>query len=116
MSITIAPRIINGIVVLDMAGRLDLKGAGIYSDNILGLLFQGKERVVLNLEKVCYIDSSGVGQLVASFKRIRNRGGQLKLLDPSKQVRDVLRRTKLDTAFEVFQVEADAIRSFFQND
>jgi anti-sigma B factor antagonist len=75
-------------------------------------LTQGNKKILLNLGEVSYIDSSGIGELVSGFTSVANQGGQLKLLNLTKRVRDLLQITKLYTVFEVYDEEATAIRSF----
>ena len=72
----------------------------------------GKKKIVLNLAKVDYIDSSGMGELVSSFTTVRNSGGELKLLSLTKKVRDVVQVTKLYTIFDIKDDEFTAIKSF----
>jgi anti-sigma B factor antagonist len=73
---------------------------------------QGNKKLLLNLGDVSYIDSSGIGELVSGFTSVANQGGQLKLLNLTKRVKDLLQITKLYTVFEVYDEEAAAIRSF----
>ena len=72
----------------------------------------GKKKLLLNLAEVSYIDSSGIGEMVSGFTTVTNQGGQVKLLNLTKRVKDLLQITKLYTVFEVFEDEAAAVRSF----
>ena len=72
----------------------------------------GQKKMLLNLAEVSYIDSSGIGELVSGFTTVTNLGGQVKLLNLTKRVKDLLQITKLYTVFEVFEEEPAAIRSF----
>ena len=72
----------------------------------------GNRKLLLNLADVSYIDSSGIGEMVSGFTSVTNQGGQLKLLNLTKRVKDLLQITKLYTVFEVFDDEAAAVRSF----
>ncbi len=72
----------------------------------------GHKKLLLNLAEVSYIDSSGIGEMVSGFTTITNQGGQVKLLNLTKRVKDLLQITKLYTVFEVFDDEATAVRSF----
>ena len=73
---------------------------------------KGQKKILLNLGEVSYIDSSGIGELVSGFTTVTNSGGQLKLLNLNKRVKDLLQITKLYTVFDVHEDEAGAIRSF----
>ena len=72
----------------------------------------GHKRIILNLGDVSYIDSSGIGELVSGFTTVKNQGGELKLLNLTKKVHDLLQITKLYTVFDVHSDEQAAIRSF----
>jgi anti-sigma B factor antagonist len=73
---------------------------------------KGQKKILLNLGEVSYIDSSGIGELVSAFTTVTNGGGQLKLLNLTKRVKDLLQITKLYTVFDVHDSEVTAIRSF----
>jgi anti-sigma B factor antagonist len=73
---------------------------------------KGQKKILLNLGDVSYIDSSGIGELVSGFTTVTNQGGQLKLLNLTKRVKDLLQITKLYTVFDVHDDEAGAVRSF----
>jgi len=73
---------------------------------------KGQKHILLNLGEVSYIDSSGIGELVSGFTTVTNSGGQLKLLNLNKRVKDLLQITKLYTVFDVHEDEASAVRSF----
>jgi anti-sigma B factor antagonist len=113
MSARLTVREVDQVTVVDAAGRMTLgEGARSMRDKIAELLKAGKSKILLNLGKVSYIDSSGIGELVAAFTSVKNRGGQLKLLNLTKNVEGLLQITKLYTVFEVFDSEVTAIRSF----
>jgi anti-sigma B factor antagonist len=76
------------------------------------LLTKGKKKILLNLGDVEYIDSAGIGELIQSFTTIRNRGGQMKLVNLNKRVQDLLVMTNLHKVFEIHDDEAGAIKSF----
>lgn len=76
------------------------------------MVAKNQNKILLNLADVTYIDSSGIGELVSGYTTVTNTGGQLKLLNLNKRVKDLLQITKLYTVFEVKEDEADAIRSF----
>jgi len=106
-------RQMDQVVVLDLAGQMKLgEGASILRDTVKDLLAKGQKRILVNLGEVNYIDSSGVGELVAAFTSARNQGGDLKLLNLTKKIRDLLQITKLYTVFDVFDDESTAITAF----
>src|SRR4029077_16265108 len=113
-------RQIGDVAILDLSGRLSLGEAlafGPGSGVVLGqaireLNKKGKKKIVLNLAGVTYVDSSGVGQLMGALMTARNQGGDLKLLKPSSQVRNLLTITKLTGVFDIHDDEAAAIESF----
>lgn len=113
-------RQIEDVTILDLKGRLSLGealafGPGsdlILVDAIRKLGEKGQKKIVLNLAGVKYVDSSGVGQLVGALTSARSQGVSLKLINPVKQVEDLLRMTKLYTVFDIKENEAAAINSF----
>jgi anti-sigma B factor antagonist len=106
-------RKIDGVSIVDLAGRITIgEGTIFLKDAVRNLLQRNEKRIVLNLADVSYIDSSGIGELVSSFTTVGNQGGKLKLLNLTKKVHDLLSITKLLTVFEVFSDEAEAIQSF----
>ncbi|MGC9971766.1 MAG: STAS domain-containing protein [Bryobacteraceae bacterium] len=113
MSAKLSPRQVGDVIVVDVSGRITLgEGSSNLREGIRGLLTQGNKKILLNLGEVSYIDSSGIGELVSGFTSVTNQGGQLKLLNLTKRVRDLLQITKLYTVFEVYDEEAAAVRSF----
>jgi len=106
-------RQIDGVTVLDLSGRITLgEGSVILRDTIRDLIGRGQRKILLNLGDVSYIDSSGIGELVSAFTTVRNQGGELKLLNLTKKVHDLLQITKLYTVFDIKDDEATAIKSF----
>jgi len=98
---------------MDLSGRITLgEGSVMLRDQIRELLGKGEKKILLNLGDVTYIDSSGIGELVSAFTTVRNQGGELKLLNLTKKVHDLLQITKLYTVFDVKDDEASAIRAF----
>jgi anti-sigma B factor antagonist len=81
-------------------------------DRVVDLLDKGSHAIVLNLEKVTYMDSAGIGELVACYKRAKEKGGTVKLLNPSGKVLDLLTLTKLEEVFETYRQEQEAVGSF----
>lgn len=112
MSMTLNPRRLDDIVILDLSGRITIgEGTLMLRDQIHRLLGAGETKFLLNLADVDYIDSSGLGELVSSFTTVRNKGGQLKLLNLTRRVRDLLQITKLLTVFEAFDNETEALKT-----
>src|SRR5947209_11555530 len=113
MSMVLNPRRLDDVVILDLSGRITMgEGTLVLRDRIQKLLTAGDRKFLLNLADVDYIDSSGLGELVTSFTTVRNQGGQLKLLNLTRRVHDLLQITKLLTVFDVHEDEAKAISSF----
>jgi anti-sigma B factor antagonist len=106
-------REVGPITIVDLSGRIALgEGSALLRKTVRDLLDGGKNRIVLNLGDVNYIDSSGIGELVSGFTAVRNRSGELKLLNLTKKVNDLLQLTKLFTVFDVYSDEGTAVRSF----
>ena len=113
MSMKASQREVDGVTVVDLSGRITLgEGSVLLRDSIRDLIAKGSKRILLNLGDVTYIDSSGIGELVSAFTTVRNQGGELKLLNLTKKVHDLLQITKLYTVFDVKDDEATAIQSF----
>lgn len=109
----IAEREVDGIVILDMAGRLVLdQGDAAFRDWIADLVTRGRTQIILNLRDVSYIDSAGVGVMVAKLLSVRRAGGDIKLLHLTPRSNRVMTITKLLTVFEAYTDEQEAIRSF----
>jgi anti-sigma B factor antagonist len=99
--------------ILDLSGRVTLgEGLGDLRDSIREALSGTRKNIVLNLGEVSYIDSSGLGQLIGSYATVRERGGQMKLVNLQKKVVDLMQITKLLTVFETYNTEAAALASF----
>src|SRR5579863_2139790 len=113
MPLAIESREVAHVSILDVKGRIVL-GDEIHQlrDAVRELLEQGKKKIILNLAEVDYIDSSGVGELVSAFTTVRGSGGELKLLNLSQKVQDVLYVTKLYTVFDIRDDEFTAVKSF----
>jgi anti-sigma B factor antagonist len=103
----------NGVVVLDLRGKITLgEGDELLKDKVNSLVNQGFKKIVLNLADVPYIDSAGLGEIVRTYTTVSRQGGSLKLLNLTKRITDLLSITKLLTVFETFESEGDAVRSF----
>ena len=106
-------RQVDGVTVVDLSGRITLgEGSVVLRDQVRDLLAKGQKKILLNMAEVTYIDSSGIGELVSAFTTVRNQSGELKLLNLTKKVHDLLQITKLYTVFDVKDDEAAAISSF----
>lgn len=113
VSAIVKTRQIDGISIVDVSGRITLgEGSSSVRDALRDLISKGEKKVLLNLSEVSYIDSSGIGELVAGYTTISNQGGTLKLVGLNKRVKDLLQITKLYTVFDVHEEEAHALRSF----
>ena len=113
MSVKLSTRQVGDVSVVDVAGRITLgEGSSALRDLLKDMVGKGQKKILLNLGEVTYIDSTGIGELVSAFTSIANQGGQLKLLNLAKRVKDLLQITKLYTVFDVHDDEAGAIRSF----
>ena len=116
MTMKVTTRQVDGVTILDLSGRITLgEGSVQLRDAVRDLLTKGQKHILLNLGDVNYIDSSGIGELVSAYTTARNQGGELKLLNLTKKVHDLLQITKLYTVFDVKDDEASAIKSFSKN-
>ncbi|HET8550338.1 MAG TPA: STAS domain-containing protein [Bryobacteraceae bacterium] len=116
MSLAIAQRTKEGIVILDLKGRLVVgEPVAALREKIRQLAEAGSVNVTLNLEYVDYIDSTGLGCMVICYTTMQKAGGALKILNLSRRNIELLVLTKLSTVFEVFNDEQDAVNSFFPN-
>jgi len=106
---------ISEVTLLNLKGKITI-GAGDVAlrNHIEDLLEQGRNRIVLNMARVSYIDSSGTGELVSCFTKVRKANGKLKLLNISQKIQDILQIAQLFSIFEVFTDEAEAVGSFIE--
>ena len=101
------------VTILDCSGRITLgEGTMTVRNAVRDLLKANNNKIVLNLAEVNYIDSSGIGELVSSFTTVTNQGGELKLLNLTKKLQELLAITKLLTVFESFNDEETAVGSY----
>ena len=113
MSLDLSTRQSDGIAIIDLRGRITLgEGSVTVRNAVHDLLAKGQKSILLNLGDVNYIDSSGIGELVSAFTAAKKQGGELKLLNLTKKVHDLLQITKLYTVFDVKDDEASAVKSF----
>ena len=101
------------VTVIDLNGKITIgEGDVILRETVDKVLKEDAKKILLNLAKISYMDSAGIGELVACYKRAREQGGELKLLNPSGKVFDLLQLTKLEEIFETHRDEAEAVKSF----
>jgi len=113
MSMTLGTRDVSGVTIVDLSGKITLGEGGVtLREEVRKLLADGSKKIVLNLGEVNYIDSSGLGELVSAYTAVKNAGGELKLINLTSKVRDLLVITKLVTVFDVKDNEASAVASF----
>lgn len=113
MALRMTDRDVSGVVVLDIEGRIVLgEESNSFREKVKSLLAAGHKKIVLNLANVTYIDSAGLGTLVAIFHSARTQGATLKLANLGSKFREVLQVTRLLTVFDTYDNEAAAIQSF----
>jgi anti-sigma B factor antagonist len=109
----LSERAVGGVVILDLNGKLTLDdGAQLLKDKVQSLVFQKQLQLIVNLADVPYIDSGGLGYLVACYTTVTRAGGRLTLVNVSKRNHDLLSITKLVAIFETFDSEGSAIESY----
>lgn len=113
MALKMTDRDVQGVNVLDIEGRIVLgEESNSFRERVKGLLAAGKKKIVLNLANVSYIDSAGLGTLVAAFHSARSQGATLKLANLGSKFKEILQVTKLITVFDTYDNETAAIQSF----
>jgi anti-sigma B factor antagonist len=113
MSLEVQTRQVDsGVTVVAPTGRLDVAGAPALKDAISEALKNGQPRVVLDLEGVSFVDSTGLGSVIAALKQIRSSQGDLRLAAPNQQVRVVLELTTLDRVFPYYSTVEEALTGF----
>lgn len=109
----ISGRTVAGISILDVSGRITIGDGGVVlREAVQQLIQEGSQKILLNLGDVGYMDSLGIGELVRAFTAVRRHGGQLKLVNPSKRVRELLEMTRLSAIFDTQPDEVTAMNSF----
>jgi anti-sigma B factor antagonist len=109
----VAERQAGDVAILDLNGAIRIGAGGVeLRDAIRRLTGEGKKKILLNLRGVSYIDSTGIGELIANFTTITREGGQLKLLNLTEKIQNLLVITKLLTVFDVYEDEPTALNSF----
>lgn len=113
MALRMTNREVDGITVVQLEGRIVLgEESNALRERVKSLLADSKLRIVLNMKDVTFIDSAGLGTLVAAFHSAKSQGAMLKLANLGHKFQEVLQVTKLVTVFEVFDSEGAAIQSF----
>ena len=103
----------QSVTIVDLDGNLTIGGGDVMLRNLTVQLLQNdRKQIVLNMAGVAYMDSAGIGELVACYKRAKEKDGTVKLLNPSGKVYDLLQLTKLEDVFDTFKNEQEAINSF----
>jgi len=103
----------NGVTIIEPKGKITIgEGDLILRDEITKNLSEEKKKLVLDLGGVSYMDSAGVGELVSVYTSVKNRGGELKLANLTKKIKDLLTITQLMTIFDTYENVGDAIGSF----
>ena len=109
----IEDRLVNDVTILDVSGKITIGEGSIEVRNrVRRLLEEGKKQILLNLGNVSYVDSSGIGELVSCYTTVTNQGGQLKLLNLTKKMQELLAITKLLTVFDTYNDEGAALSSY----
>jgi anti-sigma B factor antagonist len=113
VALKLTNREVNGVSVVALEGRIVLgEESNALREKVKSLLAGGKKNIVLNMDNVTYIDSAGLGTLVASHHSAKTQGAALKLSNLGSKFQEVLQVTKLLTVFDVYDSETAAIRSF----
>lgn len=113
MKMQTSVRQIADITIVDVSGRITLgEGNIMLRETVRELMEKGSNKILLNLHEVGYVDSSGIGELVKSYTTVRNQGGQMKLVNLSQRLHDLLQMTKLYAVFDIQADEASALQSF----
>ena len=113
MTIQASTRLVDGVAIVDISGQLRL---GEVTEKLRAVVQQlvrdGYTKILLNMNGVVHIDSSGIGELMMNYTTLRNQGGELKLMNLNKNVRNLLQVTRLYTVFDVHDDQASALKSF----
>jgi anti-sigma B factor antagonist len=116
MQMTTSTRQVGVVTIVDISGRIVLgEESAALRVLVCDLLSKEHKKILLNLGDVNYIDSSGLGHLVSAFTSVRKQEGELKLLNLTNKVHDLMQITRLYTVFEILEDEALAVKSFGQS-
>ncbi len=106
-------RAVDGVTILDMHGKMLIgEGDELLREKINSLVENGTAKIVLNLAEVPYVDSAGLGEIVRCYTTVSRKNGELKLLNLTKRIHDLLSITKLLTVFDTYEDEAEVVKSF----
>jgi anti-sigma B factor antagonist len=109
----IEERVVGNVTILDLKGKITLgEGDEALKDKINSLVHQNRKQILLNFAEVPYVDSAGLGEIVRTYTTVSRQNGQLKLVNLTKRITDLLSITKILTVFETFESEPDALKSF----
>ena len=109
----IVEREVEDVIILDLHGKILIgEGDDALREAVTKLVDAGKQKVILNLGDVPYVDSAGLGEIVRCYTTVSRKGGKLKLLNLTKKIEDLLAITKLLTVFETYEDEKEATGSF----
>jgi anti-sigma B factor antagonist len=113
MALYMVDKLVSGVIVLSLRGRIVLgEESEAFRERVKRLVEEGRTRIVLDLAEVSYLDSVGLSSLVASYTSARKQGGDLKLLQLTKKINNLLQITRLSTVFEIYNTLDDAVNSF----
>lgn len=106
-------REVQGVTIIDLVGKITIgEGDTTLRDIVTEIMEKDKKKIIFNLGKIKYMDSAGIGELIRSYTTVKNSGGDLKLLNLTKKIKDLLTITKLITIFNDFTNEDEAVQSF----
>ncbi len=103
---------VDAVTVIEVKGRIDSMNAGELGEALSGEISLGKKQIVLDLAQVAYMSSAGLRELVAAYRKVQNLDGDLRIAQPSSRVLDVLEMSGLDTIFQIFPTNTEAVGSF----
>ncbi len=113
MSLKMSTREVKDVIIVDLSGQLTMgEASAAIRDEVRDEIAHGYKKILLNLAEVTYIDSSGLGELIAAYTSVKNRDGELKLVNLTRRVHDLMQITKLYTVFDLYEDEKKAIASF----
>jgi anti-sigma B factor antagonist len=113
MSFKASSREVGGVTVIDLDGRITLgEGSMLLRDLIRENLNGGHKKIVMNMARIDYMDSTGLGELVSAYRLVKQQDGELKLMNINKKVSDLLQITRLYAVFDIHNDEGQAVASF----
>lgn len=102
----------NHVTLIEVSGRIDSMNAGDLGAVLSEEIARGRRHIVLDLAQVSYMSSAGLRELVAAYRKLQDLSGDLRLAQPSSRVQDVLEMSGLDTIFQIFPTQVDAVGSY----